>query len=76
MEYSARAPSTLIAAASSDPYLVYTAYGSDLYRSTDGGRSWLRVASFAEISSVFVSPVSSSTVYVGALQSVTSSTYM
>lgn len=57
---------TLVAAAGSDPYLVYAAYDSDLYRSTDGGRTWALIASFDSITALEVHRSSPSTLYLGA----------
>ena len=57
---------TLVATSGSDPYLVYAAYDSGLYRSADGGRTWALLASFESITALEVSRAMPSTLYLGA----------
>ena len=57
---------TVVATFAGDPDIVYSAQGAQLFRSTDGGLRWTRVAGFDRIDSVFVSRESASTVSVGA----------
>jgi hypothetical protein len=56
----------LIASSPDDPDVVYSAQDSVLYRSVDGGRTWIKAFTFVEISAVYVQPTSPSTVFVGA----------
>ena len=49
---------TIVASFAGDPDVVYSAQGSELFRSADGGRTWARVAGFAQIFSLYVDPVS------------------
>jgi len=57
---------TVVASFAADPDVVYSAQGAELFRSTDGGLRWTRVAGFDRIFSVHVSRASASTVFVGA----------
>jgi photosystem II stability/assembly factor-like uncharacterized protein len=56
----------LVASSAGHPDLVYSAEGPDFFRSTDGGLTWNRVASFDQIDSLYVDPASGA-VFVGAL---------
>ena len=71
------APS-LVSADPNDPNVVYGAFGHLLYRSGDGGRTWIRLHSFDWIRAILAHPASPSTVYVagvdGAFQGVFRST--
>ena len=60
------ATARLIAADPSDPYVVYAAFGSDLHRSLDGGRTWSRMVSVGGIQSLLVHPTTPSIVLMGA----------
>lgn len=53
----------------SNPDVVYAAYDSNLYRSDDGGRRWIPIGSFDFISTLFVHPTSSSTLYLSGFES-------
>jgi len=55
---------SLVAGHPGDPYLVYGAFGPELHRSRDGGRTWSLVQSFGSIRALFVHPASPSTIYV------------
>jgi photosystem II stability/assembly factor-like uncharacterized protein len=56
---------TIVASYAGDPDIVYSAQGASLFRSTDGGLRWTRMAGFDRIDSVHVSRASASTVSVG-----------
>ncbi|HEY4229103.1 MAG TPA: hypothetical protein VGO79_02965, partial [Thermoanaerobaculia bacterium] len=56
---------TVVATYAADPDVVYSAQGAELFRSTDGGLRWTRVAGFDRIDSVHVSRASASTVSIG-----------
>ena len=60
---------SLVASHPDNPDVVYAAFAVDtdrsgLYRSADGGRSWIRLRSFEEITALLVHPASASTIYV------------
>jgi hypothetical protein len=71
MPYRAASAPLLVAADHSDPQVVYGAFGSDLFRSSDGGRGWTLIKSFDTVTdydnilSLLVSPASSSTLFAG-----------
>ena len=57
----------VVAADPRDPYVVYAVFSSkDLYRSTDGGRTWGWLAHFDGIYSLLVHPAAPDTLYMGA----------
>lgn len=55
----------------SDPDVLYAAFGPDIYRSGDGGRSWMRLGPLDPVASVvnvlLVSPASPSTLYAAGI---------
>ena len=55
----------------SDPNVLYAVFGPDIYRSSDGGRSWMRLGPLDPVASVvnvlLVSPVSPSTLYASGI---------
>ena len=58
---------SVVAADPADPYVVYGAFGGDLYRSADGGNTWILRGLFGDISALLVQPSSPSTVYVASV---------
>src|SRR5262245_41325866 len=59
----------LVAADPSNPYVVYAVFQSALYRSGDGGRSWLHLrGGFTAIYSVLVHPAEPSTIYISTAE--------
>jgi photosystem II stability/assembly factor-like uncharacterized protein len=55
---------SVVASDPAEPYVVYGGFGSDLYRSSDGGNTWIRLGSFGTIKSVLVQPSSPAAIYV------------
>lgn len=60
---------TLVAADPGNPYVVYGALRGTLYRSRDGGRSWIELRAFYDIKAILVHPASPSTIYVAGYDS-------
>lgn len=59
----------LVAADPSDPYVVYAAFGPVLYRSADGGRTWLRLrGGFNAIYALLVHPADPTTIYISTAE--------
>ncbi len=62
---TAESAPALVAADPGSPEILYGSFGSVLYRSSDGGRTWRHLRSFFyEVGAVLVHPASPSTVYV------------
>jgi photosystem II stability/assembly factor-like uncharacterized protein len=63
--FGSGASAGLVAADPSNPYVVYAAFQSVLYRSGDGGRTWLRLkGGFNAIDALLVHPAEPTTIYI------------